>query len=102
VTFGTPLDADFESAEAVAKEVDRQIISGYCLHPTNLHAYRRLHGTDAPVPEALYREEGDCTQEAFDARIAALPPEHQPYALAIYANAVVSKLALANSSQTPC
>jgi len=102
VTFGTPLGGGFDTPEAVAAEVDRQIISGYCLHPTNIYAYRMLHGADAPVPDDLYLEEGDCNQAEFEARIAAMPEAHRPYALAIYANAVVSKLALANGSPAPC
>jgi hypothetical protein len=102
VSFGTPLGAGLETPEAVASEVDRQIISEYCLHPTNLFAYRRLHGADAPVPQNLYLEEGDCTEENFAARIEAMPEAHRPYALGIYANAVTSKLALADGDQPPC
>ncbi len=102
VTFGTPLGGDLPTPEAVAREVDRQIIAGYCLHPTNLHAYRLLHGADAPVPKDLYLEEGDCSLAEFDARINAMPEAHRPYALGIYANAVVSKLALAERSLAPC
>ena len=98
VTFGTPLAGGLDTPEAVAAEVDRQIITGYCLHPTNIYAYRMLHGVDAPVPEDLYLEEGDCSQAQFEARIAAMPEAHRPYALAYYANAVVSKLALASGS----
>jgi len=98
VTFGTPLGAGLDTPDAVAAEVDRQIISGYCLHPTNMYAYRMLHGADAPVPGDLYLEEGDCSQAEFEARIAAMPEAHRPYALAIYANAVVSKLGLADGS----
>jgi 1-acyl-sn-glycerol-3-phosphate acyltransferase len=102
VSFGTPLSGGLDTPDAVASEVDRQVISQYCLHPTNLYAYRRLYGEDAPVPQDLYLEEGDCSEAAFDARIEAMPDEHRPYALGIYANAVVSKLAVAASSQTPC
>jgi len=102
VSFGTPLSGGLDTPDAVASEVDRQVISQYCLHPTNLYAYRRLYGKDAPVPQELYLEEGDCSEAAFDARIEAMPEAHRPYALGIYANAVVSKLALAGSSQTPC
>jgi hypothetical protein len=102
VSFGTPLGAGLDTPEAVASEVDRQIISEYCLHPTNLYAYRRLHGADAPVPQNLYLEEGDCTEESFTARIEAMPEAHRPYALGIYANAVTSKLALAGGDQPPC
>jgi 1-acyl-sn-glycerol-3-phosphate acyltransferase len=98
VSFGTPLGAGLDTPAAVAAEVDRQIIFGYCLHPTNMYAYRMLHGADAPVPDDLYLEEGDCSQAEFEARIAAMPEAHRPYALAIYANAVVSKLALADGS----
>jgi len=92
VSFGTPLTADFADADAVAAEIDSQVIAEYCLHPTNFYAYRRLAGADAVLPEDLHAEEGDCTEAAFDARIAALPEEQRPYALGIYANAVFSKL----------
>ena len=102
VTFGTPLGDGFESAEAVAAEVDRQVISGYCLHPTNIFAYRMLHGEHAHLPDSFFREAGDCTRDTFEARIASLPEAHRPYALAIYANAVVSKLALAGDATAPC
>jgi 1-acyl-sn-glycerol-3-phosphate acyltransferase len=102
VSFGTPLGGDLDTPEKVAAEVDRQIISQYCLHPTNLYAYRRLYGADAPVPTELYLEPGDCTEADFAARIEAMPEEHRPYALAIYANAVVSKLTLTVRSQPPC
>ncbi len=103
VSFGTPLSgAGLDTPDAVAAEVDRQIISEYCLHPTNLYAYRRLYGAQAPVPQELYLEEGDCSEAAFDARIESMPEAHRPHALGIYANAVVSKLALADRSQPPC
>ena len=37
-------------------------------------------------------EEGVYSEQAFAARIDALPEPHRPFALGIYANAVVSKL----------
>ncbi len=104
VSFGTPLKGEgLDSPEAVAAEVDRQVINEYCLHPTNIYAYQRMYGADAPLPPDLNREEGDCSEAAFDARINAMPEAHRPYALGIYANAVVSKLALvAKHSPTLC
>ncbi|MEZ5573418.1 MAG: 1-acyl-sn-glycerol-3-phosphate acyltransferase [Halioglobus sp.] len=102
VSFGVPLDGELDTPEAVAIEVDRQVISGYCLHPTNLYAYRRLYGSDAVVPKEFNLEPGDCSEAAFEARIDAMPEPHRPYALGIYANAVVSKLALAARTSTPC
>lgn len=102
VSFGTPLGTEFDSPDAVAAEVDRQVISGYCLHPTNLWAYRRQHGDAVELPDNLYLEDGDCTEAEFHARIDALPEAHRPYALGIYANAVASKLALAAGTLSPC
>jgi hypothetical protein len=102
VSFGTPLGSNLNTPDAVASEVDRQIIDEYCLHTTNLYAYRRLHGDNALIATQFHVEEGDCSEAVFDARIAAMPEAHRPFALGIYANAVVSKLALADSSPTPC
>ncbi len=101
VSFGTPLGADLETPEAVAEEVNRQVIREYCLHPTNLYAYRMLNGEDVVIPESLYLEEGDCSREQFESRINALPEAHRPYALAIYANSVVSKLSLIGGESEP-
>jgi 1-acyl-sn-glycerol-3-phosphate acyltransferase len=101
VSFGEPLGAEFDTAEEVAAEIDRQVIDLYCLHPTNLQAYRMLFGEDARVPDDLYLEEGDCSPERFAARIDALPESHRPYALGIYANAVASKLKF-SQAPGPC
>jgi len=38
VAFGDPIDADFDTPEALAGEIDRQIIENYYLHPSNLLA----------------------------------------------------------------
>ncbi len=92
VSFGTPLVDDFETPESVAAEIDRQVVRDFCVHPTNIRAYHRLHGAQAPLPEGLYLEDGSIDDTDFDARIDALPEAERPYALAIYANAVTSKL----------
>ena len=76
----------------MAAEIDRQVIDQYCLHPTNLYAYDMLYGEHAPKPDKLYLEEGDCVRDEFEQRINTLPEAQRPYALAIYANAVVSKM----------
>jgi hypothetical protein len=91
VSFGTPLAGGFDTPAAVAAEIDRQIIAGYCLHPTNLDAYAALEG--APAPAALTREPGSVSAAAFRERMAAIPKAHRAYALASYANPVRSKLA---------
>lgn len=93
VAFGTPLAGEFADADQVAKEIDRQVVALYCLHPTNLYAYRMLHGDAVSIPGDLTLEEGSCSRARFEARIEALPAAHRPFALAIYGNAVASKLA---------
>jgi hypothetical protein len=102
VSFGTPLAAGLATPDAVAAEIDRQVISGYCLHPTNIYAYEMLNPGAAALPDTLTAEPGDYSRAQFEQRVGALPAEHQPYALAIYANAVQSKLVLRAGSPAPC
>lgn len=97
VSFGTPLRGEFTGPEDVAAEVDRQVIENYVLHPTNFFAYKILHGAYpnflCGAKQEVFREDAHrAIQEKFAQRIAALPEAHRPYALAIYANPVVSKL----------
>ncbi|MEM9254891.1 MAG: 1-acyl-sn-glycerol-3-phosphate acyltransferase [Pseudomonadota bacterium] len=92
VSFGTPLGEGLETPEAVAQALDQQIIREYCLHPTNVYAYHRRHGSQVALPEDLELEWGDVSEPEFNARIDALPAEQRDFALDIYANAVVSKL----------
>jgi hypothetical protein len=96
VSFGTPLGEGFETPAQVAGEIDRQIVSAYCLHPTNLLAYRLLGG-DVARTAGLQQEAGAVSERAFRARIEAIPEAQREDALAIYANAVRSKLALRES-----
>ena len=92
VHFGTPLGADYENADAVAAALDHQILQGYRLHPSNVLAYRMLHGErDLSMLEVA---EGSCSERAFRARIEAMPEAERGDALAAYANAVVAKLNL--------
>lgn len=92
VAFGTPLVGEFADAEAVAAEVDRQVLALFRLHPTNLYAYEMLYGKTPELPEHVEVAKGDCSRAAFEARIQAMPEHDRPYALANYANAVVAKL----------
>lgn len=91
--FGTPIAADALSVDAVVAEIDRQIVERYALFPSNVWAWERLNGV-ALEGLAVYRHPGSVASQAvFDARINALPSEHQPLALAMYANPVNSMLA---------
>jgi hypothetical protein len=101
VSFGQLVSGEFSGPDAVAEEVDRQVIQLYKLHPTNFFAYRKLHGHCPPLPcgvdDVPFRaaDHPEVGRE-FAQRIAALPVEHQPFALGIYANPIVSKLEHAN------
>ncbi len=94
VAFGTPLGSEHESPESVAAAIDDQIIGHYRLHPTNLWAYRELHGEP---DQALEIEDGSVSEAAFRARIEAMPAEDRPFALASYANALRSVLELSSA-----
>lgn len=99
VSFGEPLTGEFADADAVAEVVDRQIIASYVLHPTNFFAYKALHGSYPVLPcgadgQPFREAEHAELKTRFEQRIAAMPEAHRPHALAIYANPVVSKLAL--------
>ncbi len=103
VSFGTQIKGAFESPDAVAAAVDRQVIDLYVLHPTNFFAYRELYGSFPALPCGPERKLFDVNDYAgvgvvFSTRIAAMPVEHRAQALAIYANPIVSKLELQPSA----
>lgn len=98
--FGSALSCGFSDADAVAAEIDRQIIGNYKLWPTNLWAAQQtgveiataqrasspnLHVVDSPNIDALVR-----LQQAVE----NVNPEYRPYLLAQYANPVRAALAL--------
>lgn len=96
VHFGEKLQADFENADEVAEQLDRQIIKNYILHPSNYFAYQKLHGE---YPKGVYSDKAlsfdssklTVKEKEFEERLAQCPAEQQPYLLAAYANPIVSK-----------
>jgi hypothetical protein len=106
VSFGRPLSGDFDDASQVAAAIDSQIITNYVLHPSNFFAYKLLHGH---YPQGVYSdaalafEPGTLAAEEahFIRRIDALPSEHRPFVLGIYANPISSKTALLAGEFSP-
>jgi hypothetical protein len=92
VAFGQVLQGEYEGPEAVAAEMDRQIIDNYGLYWTNLYAYRALNGNASPLPPTISVRSGSCSEAEFEQRMAALPDGERQVALGIYANAINSKL----------
>ncbi|MCV6605454.1 MAG: 1-acyl-sn-glycerol-3-phosphate acyltransferase [Porticoccaceae bacterium] len=100
VAFGEPLTADeLESADTIAAAIDKHVIENYHQHCTNLIAYRTLHG-DNPQVVAMAEQLGLSEQQwaereaQFQQRMESLPEKHRPFALAGYANSVVSQISL--------
>lgn len=83
IAFGTPLTGDFETPDAVAKEIDRQIHTCYRLWPTNCFAYDYLEHTDT------FRDSyKDFDGEAFLSKYAHLDEDVRNFVLQSYANPV--------------
>ncbi|MCY4344428.1 MAG: glycerol acyltransferase [Gammaproteobacteria bacterium] len=85
--FGAPLEGGFDSPEALADAIDREIVDGLKVFPTHVEAARRLGDealSDAVSPDAR-------VEAAFQEQIAACPAALQPYFLQQYANLIRNK-----------
>lgn len=87
VAFGTPLSGDYDKAEDVAREVDRQIHLIYKLWDTNYFAYDYLENTREH--EELYK---NLDTDHFLFRISHLQDDVKNYVLNSYANPVRERL----------
>ena len=96
LAYGKPLSVLPDDVDDVAALFDREIVTNYVLHPSNYFAYHALHGA---YPRGVYGEKRapfevsqlESHRAEFAARLENCPPEHRPYFLANYANAIVSK-----------
>ncbi|MGQ9426368.1 1-acyl-sn-glycerol-3-phosphate acyltransferase [Gilvimarinus sp. F26214L] len=99
LAFGDPLVGDFNDADELAAEIDRQVIENYVLQPSNCFAYKALYGK---VPAVRVRSEGVPFREdrfqkerrMFARRLRAVAPRYRPFIREMYANPIVSKLEL--------
>ena len=95
--FGEPIKGHFDSADAVASELDRRILSNLDLYPVNFAALRALAQAgkvDGYVTawEKIAASVGEIDVSDFDQRFCACEIEHRDYWLAMYANPIVNKL----------
>ncbi|MGI9278637.1 MAG: 1-acyl-sn-glycerol-3-phosphate acyltransferase [Endozoicomonas sp.] len=106
VAFSTPLTDEYENANQVVEEVDRQIHQNYRLFASNLIAFDRLRSEYPEVTElsleALF--ERYCPEEALDSkarefneRLAQCPEPHQHWFLKMYTNPVINHFRWAQS-----
>lgn len=81
VAFGEPLSGEFETAEALAAEIDRQVHGQYKLHSSNLIAA----GVSDGVPAAK--------QQQYQQRISELDEGARAWFERMYANPVINQRA---------
>ncbi|MDR5907852.1 1-acyl-sn-glycerol-3-phosphate acyltransferase [Franzmannia qiaohouensis] len=88
LTFGTPLDADHDSPESVAAEIDRQVLGGYRLFPSHQLALE----ASGKAPDLICLDGiTDADREQFRERLEQVPTHLRDWWLAQYANPVLSR-----------
>ncbi len=95
--LGEPLNDDFDSVEAVAAEIDRQIISHMEMFPVNYWALSRL---DEPEYRRLADKLDVRTDKkqalALNIRLKSCPPTYRRYWLKMYANPLLNRARILN------
>lgn len=85
LNFGTPLHDDFETPEAVAAEIDRQVLEGYHLFPSHQLA---LEASDENSPLINLNGITAEDRQRFKQRLEQVPAHLRQWWLAQYANPV--------------
>lgn len=102
IHFGEILHADYKSTDEVVDDLDEAIIRNYHLHPSNMVAYRILHGDSdcelLNMPDfhasALLEH-----KQQFEQRIAHCDARWREKVISMYANPIVSQQTLAQQSK---
>lgn len=92
LAFGDVLTRNFDDAEAVAVELDKQILKNYRLHATNYAAHEHVaHEQLHELSKNLIIKDLDKRRVMFEKRIKSCPKESRDILIAMYANPVASK-----------
>ncbi|MBF8221261.1 1-acyl-sn-glycerol-3-phosphate acyltransferase [Halomonas sp. 328] len=93
--FGTPLGqgVELDSPEAVATEIDRQVLAGYHLFPSHYLALEASTAIDESVRKELLdlSDVTEADRQRFAARLAEVPEPLRDWWLAQYANPVLNR-----------
>ncbi|MFT5419349.1 MAG: hypothetical protein ACI9D5_000083 [Candidatus Endobugula sp.] len=94
IHFGKTLQGDYQSSDEVVAELDEAIIRNYHLHPSNMVAYRILHG-DCDC-EALNIPDFHASallehKQQFEERMAQCDKRWREELISMYANPVISQ-----------
>jgi hypothetical protein len=90
VHYASPVHGTFEDADELALEIDRVIVAGMEVFPTQATAAREL-GFE-PIPET--REWLPAVEAAFTARTSDCPPEERRLLLEGYGNLIRNRAEL--------
>ena len=106
VNFGEPITQEFETADQLAAEIDRQIQSNYQLFPSNILAWQmqsQKDNSDNTSLETLKQQWPDedwlQAQLRFQSHLATIPSLHRQIAIDAYAAPVNNQLAQQNLSK---
>ncbi|MFA5631875.1 MAG: 1-acyl-sn-glycerol-3-phosphate acyltransferase [Porticoccaceae bacterium] len=103
VAYGKVVTATADD-EALARQIDRQIIANYWLHPTNLIAWERLNGPDPRVASLKATFTGcdwHAVEQQLMARVAGETEAVRQIFLECYANPVQSRFDLEAGTLCP-
>ncbi|MFC0336070.1 1-acyl-sn-glycerol-3-phosphate acyltransferase [Kushneria avicenniae] len=87
LVFGTPLEAEHDSYDSAAQEIDRQVLGNYTLFPSHYLALEATGHAPELVDESKITPED---RQAFNERLAQVPEELHPWWLCQYANPVLN------------
>lgn len=91
LNFGTPLAAEHDSPEAVAAEIDRQVLDGYRLFPSHQLALE----ASGKAPKLVSLDEVTAAdRDRFSRRLEQVPTHLRHWWLAQYANPVLNRAGL--------
>ncbi len=103
VHFGEPVTTEFDNADQLAAEVDRQILSHYRLFPSHIIAWQMQGNKDKTVLATLKQqwpnENWLEAETRFQSQVATIPSIHRQIAIDAYAAPVDNQLAQQTQSQ---
>ncbi len=106
IAFGQELSGDYQDADELAFEMDKQVIENYVLQPSNCFAYKAIYGKtpdvkvgaeQRPFDENKYKSEA----HIFAERLRTIDPRYRNLVREMYANPIVSKLKYENLTVAP-
>jgi len=94
IHFGETLQGDYQSTDEVVGEIDDAIIRNYHLHPSNIVAYRLLHGNsdnDPYIPPDCHASALLSHQQKFEKRMAKIDSRWREEVISMYAGPLISQ-----------